>query len=251
MIYILLIVIIVILLLKDKRTSNIIKAHQYDMLHLYAMLALIPRKFYSKAQKDFYIKIYQREAPMFYSADFEISIDVEKFLQSEDTKDFTKEYKDKILNAFKKSDRVKGYTCGNIKMSNDPHIKQCHYIHDDSFGIPLRVDVNKNEIKIRHIGISKYFDFQKWINLEMCYQRYLQWQEDTKNYPAWHIEEKKVTEWEGWKIEHFGEGSFKAIFFDNDYITICPTLAVWDKCGRNIAKDNIEWYLPTPLDEDD
>lgn len=255
MIYIFLIIIIWLLLSTRKNIVNHrINREQIDLTHLYAMLALVPRKFDTKEQRDFYIRTYQRETPMFYSASFEIALDIEKFLKSEDTKDWREETKDEILKEYNEVDFGEVRTGVDIKIRNDRSCEPCLYAAEKIFGISLRVDATKDKIELPSVGFigrTEYFDFQDWINREMHYHRYQAWQENPKNIPPWHIRENG--EWGEWKViyEEWEEPTFHYCwFFEKDYIRIFPHLEIWDRCGRNVKEYNLESELPEPLSEE-
>lgn len=257
MIYILLIVIIVLILRNKREIVNNFsqEVSQNDWLHLYAMLALVPRKFETKAQRDFYIRTYQLETPMFYSARFEIALDIKKFLESDDAKEFSKEDKEEILNEYNKADFSQIRSGVDIKMSNDHACERCLYAAEDIFGIALRVYADENTIELPFVdfmGITKRFRFQSWIDSEMYYQRYQAWQENAKNIPPWHI--RKNGEWDGWKVIYLEdcEKMFPPMwYFEKDYIKVYPHLDIWDRWGRNINKYNLECELPDPIQNEE
>lgn len=221
-----------------------------DLIHLYAMLALPPRKFDTKAQRDFYIHTYRTQTPLFYSARFEVALDIEEFFTSEDTKDWEKETKDEILNEYKKADFSEVKTGVDIKISNYHACEQSLYAAENIFGIALRVDANKDSIELPFVGFAgatKYFDFQSWIDREMYYYRYQAWQENAKDIPPWHI--RQNGEWKGWKVICVEDKEFTFNHFwylEKDYIKVYPHLDIWDRCGRNIKEYNLEAELPEP-----
>lgn len=245
MIYILLIVIIAILVnIKIKITES-----KLDLIHLYAMLSLIPRKFDNKGERDFYIATYRYQTPMFYSAEFLIGLDVEKFLESKDSDDYSKEHKEEILKKFNDIDwdeeSEKRHV--RIKICNSRNEKQCRYAETEICGITLRVDEDKIYIPSGPTWFepTKYFDFKHWITQEMLYQRIFKLEERENRYPAWHSDKE---EWHGWKIIRFkdeGKLSPTYYYFEKDYISISTHISIWDRNGNFIDEYNIEEELPS------
>lgn len=243
MVYILLIVIIVILVNIKIRINE----SKLDLIHLYAMLSLIPRKFDNKGERDFYIATYRCQSPMFYSAEFVIRLDVEKFLESKDSDDYSKEHKEEILKKFNDMDwdEASEKSHVQIKLSNNRNKEQCWYAETNICDITIRVAGDKIYIPSGPSWFkpTKYFDFKHWITLEMLYQRIFKWKEMENRYPAWHSGKE---EWDGWKIIRWeSDNGDLNYYFEKDYISISTHISIWDRNGNFIDEYNIEDDLPS------
>lgn len=257
MIYILLIIIIILLLgIRKNIVNHRTNCEQIDLTHLYAMLSIVPHNFSTKAQRDFYIETYQRKTPMFYSARFQIALDVEKFFQSEAAKDLPKEHREEILSDIKKEPlKYIENRSVDVIISNSHASQSCLYAGKEIYGIALRVYADKNKIELPFVGFiagaTNYFDFQHWIDREIQYHRYQKWQENAKNIPPWHIPQNG--EWKGWRVcyEEDSKHSFPPYWYlEKEYIQVWPSIEIWDRCGRNVKEYNLEDELPAPLQEE-